>query len=371
MKIAFCLSLWGLGNRILDFDNLYNSNRGLSGTDLTLVTLAKEMAKLNHEIHLFTIYTSKSEIWENVKLHHFDQRHTIVQDDWVVISINEPDSLRGLPNKCLKICFQLLNDFSYCQPNFDEEVNIWLTCSNMLMERLKLFTPNSDKWNILPLGCDPSLYKKMERIPGRVVWASSPDRGAHNLLEIWPKIKKEVPYASLRIFYNFNFDSIMDIEPSSQNGLHQHVKESAQRCRYIVEAVKRLKPFDVEHIGSVSCRQIELELSRSEILGYSCDVISFTEGYSLSTLQSCAAGVLPILCGVDCLTEIYGDVIPMVNSPIRKHLNEYTDLIIRGLKDENWKNEVTGKCKEFSKKYLWNDIAKKLEIIITKKKNHE
>ena len=64
-------------------------------------------------------------------------------------------------------------------------------------------------------------------MPGRVIWCSSADRGLHWLLSQWPKIKEAVPYASLKVFYHFNYGDLDKIENGS--GGHHHFIEMAQR----------------------------------------------------------------------------------------------------------------------------------------------
>jgi hypothetical protein len=48
----------------------------------------------------------------------------------------------------------------------------------------------------------PSVMPK--RNPYQLIYASSYDRGLDNLLNLWPKIKAQVPQASLKIFYGWN-----------------------------------------------------------------------------------------------------------------------------------------------------------------------
>ena len=132
----------------------------------------------------------------------------------------------------------------------------------------------------------------------------------------------------------------------------------------MLEAMKRLKPFGVEAIGSISRERMASELSEAMVLGYPCSTIAFTEGFSVSILESCAAGVFPIISSVDCLGSIYGGVVPMVESPVEKHMDEFTNLVIRGLTDEPFRKETIAKCKEFANKHTWAEATKKLEKIV-------
>lgn len=337
MKIAILLGSWSVSSRPLDFwyDNINISLRALSGTDLAFCRISSELAKLGHDIHMFTCHAepdNKPDIWEGCKLYNIDERVKIINDSFdAVISINEPDGLRSISKKPLHICWQFLNDFSYCAPGFDNAVDIWLAPGEMLMERLKSMCPKPEKWKVLRLGCDPEVYED-KRVPGRVVWTSSVDRGLHWLLGQWPKIKDAIPEATLKIFYHFTYGSILSIEPNATDQ-HPHVVEMGQRLRYIKNCVGRLKHLGVSHVGSTSRKDMVKEMSEASVFISPCDTVAFSEGFSISTLEALASYTIPIVTDVDCLGSIYensGAI--MVNSPIQEHLQEFTNSIIKALK---------------------------------------
>lgn len=377
MKIAIILGAFSIGTRPLDFhfNNINTSARGLTGTDLSTVMISSELQKLGHDVSLFTVHAqpqNKPETWQNVKLFNFDQRFSMIDNTFnVVLSINEPDALRDLNTSAMKICWQFLNDFTYCQPGFDNAVDVWLAVCNKHMEHLKKSAPKPEKWQILPLGCDPSLYQD-QKVPGRVIWISSADRGLHWLLSQWPTIKQAVPEANLRIFYHFSYGNILDIEPNSTTE-HPHVIEMGQRLRYIKEAVERLKPLGVEHVKSVSRDQITKELNEASVFAFSTDTVAFTEGFSVSTMESHASFTVPVITDVDCLGSIYKDSGAIViKSPVRDHLPQFTESVIKSLTDKSFANSVIEKCRKFSQNYTWTGIAKQMEQIILKnKESHE
>jgi len=369
MKIALVLGPYSIGSRPLDFwySNILVSSRGLTGTELCLVKMAEEFAKKQHEVHLFTVHAqphNKPEMWAGAKLYNFDELVNVVDDTFdCVISLNEPEVFSFLSNsttKPLRIVWQMLNDFSYCGPNYDDFVDLYLGVCHQHMEILKARSIRPDKWDMVPLGCSPEVYED-RRVPGRVIWCSSADRGLHWLLSQWPKIRKEVPYASLKIFYHFNYGAIPNIEPHDKNN-HFHIVEMGQRVRYIKNAIEKLKDFGVEHIGSVSRQQINEEFSQASVFGYTCDTVSFSEGFSVSTLEAHASYTVPVITDKDCLGSIYKDsgciVIP---SPIKDHLPEYTNSIIKSLTDKAYADDVIDRCRKFALEHSWEKSVSKLE----------
>lgn len=372
MKICIILGPFS-SIRPLDFhyNNIFDSSRGLTGTDLTLAMISKEFVKAGHEVHLFTNHAephNKPAIWEGVKLYNLDERFAVVDDSFdVMLSLNEPNVFIGMVTKPLRICWQFLNDFNYCAPGYDSYVDKWFGVCEEHTEYLKKLTSSPQKWGTIPLGCSPDWYKD-QRVPGRVIWTSSNDRGLHYLLSQWPRIKKEIPFAHLKIFYHLEYGNILNIEPDNKNEMPL-VVEIGQRIRYCINAIQKMKHLDVEHCGSVSVSRMIKEQNEASVFAFPCSTVAFSEGFSLSTLQALASFTVPILTNQDCLGSVYDNsgaiVIP---TPISKNLDKFTDNVIRALVDKEFSDRVIDKCRIFAYRHDWKDIVTKLEAEIAKGK---
>jgi len=366
MKIAIILGSFSTSARPMDFNNIWSNSRGLTGTDLAFVMLAKCLAARGHEIHAFTIHSSdqKPYIWEGVNLHNFDERFSIIDDSFTsIISISEPDVFMGLTDKPLRVCWQFLNDFTYCNQDSYSYVDKFLAACNKHKDYLKGLTPSPEKWGYLGLGCTPDDYED-KRVPGRVVWCSSADRGLHLLLQAWPQIRSAVPDATLKIFYHFGVGEIDKIEPNDPSDNYL-LTEMAQRVRYIKNAIKRLKNFGVEHIGSISRDQMKKEFSEASVLGYPCDTVSFSEGFSVTILEAHASFTVPVITNRDCLGEVYGNSGALiVKSPVKDNLQDYTELVIKSLTDKRFADSVIDRCRVFAWHNTWDIVAAKMEGII-------
>ena len=129
MKIAILFGEYVLP-RPLDFSTLFSNSRGLTGSDLGVIRVSQEFAKMGHDISLFTCYTGeKPDIWEGVKLHRTSEISSIDASHDAVISWCLPDLLRNVSAEIVRLCSQQLNGFSYCQPGFDNFVDIWASPS--------------------------------------------------------------------------------------------------------------------------------------------------------------------------------------------------------------------------------------------------
>ncbi len=369
MKVGFLFGNYSVGHNPLDFYNLWKSSRGLSGSDLSVIRVMMEWVKLGYDVSFFSCYTGpQPKVWEGIKLYNFEDRYKIIQKDWdAIISWSEFDALRGCPVGPIRVCCDQLNTFSYCAPNWNETADIITSPSQGHLDYHRPEIPDISKWHILALGADQHVYKIDKKIPGKMVFFSSPDRGLHNLLSVYPKIKKAAPEAHLKVFYGFNYEGVEQFEKGDLyygRPVNNDILETANRIRYMREMLKRLQPLGVEHIGSVSRERINQELSEATVMAYPCDTLSWSEGFSVSIMEACMAEACPIISDVDGLASVYTGAVPMVKSPIGQRLPEFTDLVIRGLTDEKWREETNKKCKEFALCHTWKHTAKRLEEII-------
>lgn len=356
MKIAVALGKYSIGKRSIDFDHIWDSERGLTGTDLCFIRLGEELEKLGNEVELF----------HNVSILNLDETFD------AVISINEPMILKNVSSKIYKVMYMMLNDFSFCTPNFDDYVDTYIGVCKQHTDHIKKNYPQTaNKWQTVGLGCDPHLYKD-ERVDGRVVWTSSADRGLHWLLQCWQDIKAAYPPAHLRVLYHFNYgQDIKSIEPSTPaNKMNIHTREMAQRVRYMEHAIKVLKPLGVEHIGSVSRNQMVKEWNAASVFGYSCDTVAFSEGFSVSSLEAHASYTVPILTSQDCLGGIYKDSgCIMLEAPVSKCLPKFTQSIIKSLTDKKFADSVIEKTRAFSEKHTWKKCANDINDILQQRIN--
>jgi glycosyltransferase involved in cell wall biosynthesis len=351
MRIAFLYGSFSLGERPIDTKNLFTSPRGLTGSEISCIMLCRAMQLRGHDAHLFIgKMPREGSQWD-------------VAYSWL-----EPDQLRTIDAR-LRMVNQQVNDFAYCHPGFDEFVDIYTSPSETHKQYL-LSLPGEhaihpDKWVVIPNGVDPSQYDISKKVPGRVIYASSPDRGLHLLLEAWPEIKRRVPHAHLRVFYEmsshlktFGQQEIFMVRGQVELGL----TEVGYRIRYIQRALELYKRFDVENVGSVSRERMALEMSEAEVLAYPCDTIRFTEGFSVTTMEACAAGAIPVVVGVDALQEIYGELPtciapgdPFAESVMLALMLRESEDILRAHREIGYK---------IAQRHAWPTIAERLEKII-------
>lgn len=368
MKIAVILGAFSIGTRPINLNNVWTNERGLTGTDLCLIRVCEELKKLGNDVYMFSVFSEHPNEYKGIKVFQFEQRNNVVDDTFdCIISINEPNVLMDMVTKPLKLVYMMLNDFSFIKSGFDDYVDSYVGVCEEHTEHMKRQCPKPEKWSTVPLGCDPEQYKD-ERVPGRVIWCSSADRGLHWLLDQWSTIKSAVPYASLRVFYHFNYIGIEQIEEN--HNAHPHTTEMAQRVRYIRNAMQELKHLDVEHVGSVSRERMKAEQNAASVFAFPCDTVAFSEGFSVSTLEAHASYTVPVITSADCLGGIYRNSgCRMVEAPVSERLKDFTGYVIDALKHEPWTSSIVDRCRAFAFDHTWTKTAEKLETIIKGKLN--
>ena len=373
MKVAFIYSAAFFGTKRYSFSNIWDNPEGLTGSELSYLRTAIGMQRKGHEVHLYTLFHGSCSSWENLHVHDIGELNGKRFD--VAISWNDTEPLKLVHPKSLRIVSIQINDFGHCSPNVEDYVDIWIspsephrvwmTESNQNMGLNygitdKFYDPSYiPKWKILHHGCDLENYDGVEKVPGRVIWASSPDRGLHLLLQEWTKIKDAVPGAHLRIFYRLDpwIKGLLAFTTAPPQ-----VLEQKSRALYINEAIKRLDGIEV--FDSVSRRRIDKEMAEAEVLAYPCHPVRWTEGFSVTLMESCAARACPITTAVDALPNVYGGAIPMIDPPVRERMNDFSDLVIRALLDPEYRENVNKKVRALAETHTWDKIVDNLETII-------
>lgn len=356
----FLASHMAMGSRVFDPLDLNNSNMGMSGSELSFFRLSREMAKRGHEVHVFS-QISREITANGVHYHPLQDFDSGFRPNYVY-SWCDPMLMKGFSPSVYRICNQQINDFSYLPPDYDNYVDIWTSPSETHRLSVGLTASDPSKWRIVNNGCDPHPIGK--KIRGRVMWSSSPDRGLHWLLSIWPEVRRVVPHAELKIFYSVR-KWISNFIYADHNSPAIHSNPMYKRAVYIDACLNRMKDgYGIELVDQVSRDRIELEYSQSEILAYPCDPICFTEGFSVSILDACSFGCVPLITDADALKELYCDHVPYVPSPMSSNVELYKEKLISLLCSPELLSECMVRANNLSRSFTWDNSVKQfLEVL--------
>lgn len=261
----------------------------------------------------------------------------------VVVALNEPDLLRLVPATTLRVLHQQLNDFGFAKPGFDSFVDVYAFPSEthrlFMVESCKL---DPDKTTVLPNSINLEFFEgQEERRKHSVAYISSPDRGLHWLLDFWPLVRRQVPDAELRIYYKI--DPWLENNRNTWGPSGSDFLEIGTRARYVEECLRRLGrngENGVTVVGPTPNKTLARELMRTEIMAYPCDPLRWTEGFSVATLDACAAGCIPLITDVDAIGDIYRGVAEIVSQRPVSRDGRWVEAITRALLDEGYRDSV-------------------------------
>ncbi len=357
-KIAMIMSDWAMA-RPINLKNLFTSPRGLTGSEISFFKYAEQLQKQGNTVGIYANF-EQSGVWNGISCEKISVLEEELFQDYalydVAIAWIDPRPLRQFHKSVKRVLNQQVNDFHYCA-GWQEYVDVVLSPSESHKTYLRTFNDFDGKWEVLYNGIDVAQYEPsaLGPRPRKMVYASSPDRGLHWLLEAYPEIKKRVPDVTLDIFY--------DWEP-----FYLAVKdgntETSYRLRYCREMLDRLRNHGVTHHGSASREKMRDVFKSSRILAYPCDPVSYTEGFSVTTLEAGVSGCVPVIVGSDALPEIYGQYVPTIAAPYNNNKSLYVNTVVDALIDDDYYMMWQENCSNLKDVYNWNSLGLKLSEYI-------
>jgi glycosyltransferase involved in cell wall biosynthesis len=150
---------------------------------------------------------------------------------------------------------------------------------------IKRFPGVDANFKVIGDAVDPALYrgKQAEKVKGKCIYSSTPYRGLDVLLEIWPRIKKEVPHAELFVF-------------SSIKTYGEHFDDSPWESIY--SGCKSTE--GIKYHGSVPKARLAKEQLESELMLYPN---TFKETFCITVAEAQMAGTPIITTKLGALPE--------------------------------------------------------------------
>lgn len=390
MKLAVLFGPLCLSQRkTIDFAVARTDPRGMSGSDYGFVRIAECLRDQGHDVTVRVASAEAGTTWEGIKV---VPPGTQLDGFDAAIAVNEPDELRTVGPGAFRVLCAWLNDWSFARTDFQDHVDLFCSPSaahlaqfmtNPAWHRVEVtaehpngkatYKPDPSKWCVVPLGCDPHLLGPhgsggeglsipREKIPGRVVYCSSPDRGLHLLLSQWPAIRKAVPHAELHIFYRL----AAWLRGWDTTPFYPPVEPLRQRALYIEECLRRLQGHGVTVRDAVNRETIEYEMSVAECLAYPCQTTTWSEGFSCTILEACAAQAAPVITDCDALGSVYATIDPV---PMQGDwLPVWRDKVIRVLTDKDFRDDLNRRARKLGEELTWERTTKRLVELIEERK---
>src|SRR3990167_8526604 len=361
MRITHCLMETAHG--ALSYADLVSGGRGVTGSEQTMMYLARHQAQSGHRVVCY-MPTDQPGFFDGVEVHDVKTgwpRLRKAVDSDVMIAWLTADFLRNMGSNTLRVLSIQINDWMLSTHGFTNFVDVYVAVSNAHRRWLSAEqgAPGEEAvWEILPNGVDTSrIVEPKTRVKRRCVYLSSPDRGLHWVLAMWPEIHLAYPDAELHVFYEVQkwLDSAILLN-----------SEIGQRAKYIVRRLNELRSHGVVVHGAIPPATLAQELLQADVMLYPCDPVRFTEGFGVAVLEACAAGVVPIITDADALGEIYGGSGALIVP--RGETRKWTDADIETVRYAFQHPEAIDNAREqvraFAQQYQWDVVARQWEVMI-------
>ncbi len=223
-------------------------------------------------------------------------------------------------------------------------------------------TVRESKCFVTGLGVDTVDYPTWpnKRVPGRLLYSNDPTRGLPALLDIFDKVKEQVPEASLHIAYDFD-------------GNLERVKwEHSYRAQMLLDCKRRIETTPgVVNLGTVD----RATIIRKQL---ECQVHCMPSNadkdqlHGLTQLECAAAGCALVLSDVAAFPEVFGEgatILPQVGKYMpelerRIDAGDWAQIVIELIKDETVWQTASQKARTLAEKHTWPAVIDRWEEML-------
>lgn len=254
--------------------------RGVGGAELALMSWASTMAKRGHRIRIYN-NPPQPGVYEGAE--YLPQSDFVFRNDRdVMVCYRSPNRYTRIARAAVKLFWstdqQTVGDFSRdAFPYVDRTVCI----SPFHVDyHIKRYQVAEDMIGYFDLGVRVEEYDQpIEKVPGRCIFCSVPERGLEVLRLMWPRIKERVPNASLVITSDYTLWG-------SPNPLNQEHR------------LNWLHHQDVDFMGKIPREQLVKEQLKAVCQPYPC---TYEELFCISAAECLVAGVMPYTTALGAL----------------------------------------------------------------------
>lgn len=284
-----------------------NGRVGVGGAELALLTMCEGWTARGYEVILYNNPKRQDGVFEQRSVADFD--HTDKRGD-VVIFFREPNPRVVGIRRSKKIfwsCDQYtVGDFKLFSTFVDKVVTISPYHSRYFKDRYAIE-------NSIPIDLPVRTWdyeKPVEKVSHRLIFTSVPDRGLQYVATAFPKIKEQIPDASLVITSDYRLWGATS--PMNSQFLPMFL---------------RMK--DVELLGAVPRERLVEEQLKAEIHFYPC---IYEELFCIAVAESQVAGALPITTDMGALATTNMGVV-FHESMSESLLNNFAETTVAYLKN--------------------------------------
>jgi glycosyltransferase involved in cell wall biosynthesis len=182
---------------------------GIGGSEECLILLARELAKLGHQVVVYNNCADRAGVYHEVEYRTYDSYDEFRETD-VLVAWRNWYLLMGKQARYKWLwCHDVpVGCHCPCKEEIEREDSAFnhidkLVLLNDYHKRIYMQAGiPEERCFVAPIGVDPETFDiEVERDWFRVLYFSHPNRGLDRLREIWPRVKAAVPQATLASFW--------------------------------------------------------------------------------------------------------------------------------------------------------------------------
>lgn len=329
--------------------------KGVGGSEEAVIYISKELAKLGWKVTVYGDPQDEAGEYDGVVYKHYFEfnvkDHFNILIGWRAITLF--DTKFNARKKYLWL-HDVANTLEYTKERVDNIDKIFVLSEahkKTVMSSYNKEWLTDDKFFMTSNGIHLDYFNIKKKKLGvrdnkRVVYGSSYDRGLEHLLSIWPEVKRQVPEATLHVYYGWNlFESFYRNNP--------------ERMAWKEKISKAMEYDGVFHHGRVGQDEIIADTFKSGIWAYPTH---FYEISCINAMKAQAAGAIPVVTDYAALKETvqFGTKISVEDEDIYDNSKklEFKNALIKALKDDTWQESIRNKMMKWAREtYSWEKVA--------------
>lgn len=202
--------------------------------------------------------------------------------------------------------------------------------------------PQITDYKIIPNGIVTEQFDKdIKKKPYSVIYPSAYYRGLECLVDMWADIKKEVPEATLDVYYGWQ----SWVANQGEDDFYHRMNKKLELA----------KDLGVTEHGRVSHQELAEKYLESKVWAYPTE---FPEIFCITAVKANLAGCKPVITDVAALKETGGpsaDVIETDNVYANQYSKkQFVKAMVKALKEEHDSTEQ----KKWAQQFAWENVAK-------------
>ncbi len=326
--------------------------RGLGGSESALIHLARELAAIGHTVHVFCDCDAPGE-YDGVIYRNVSELRTFFQVSSLdlFVSIRIPEVLaEPIPTRLKWLWTGDSFDQSHIQalhdPSRIDSIDRIVTVSDWQAESYQRhFNIPEEKFYVSRNGFHSPFFEgpvSFDR-SHKLVYSSTPFRGLDVLLDLFPKIRREVPDAELLIFSSMSVYGVSREEDEKEYGA----------------LYRKAEQPGVKLIGAIPQDRLAKELMQSALMAYPNH---FAETSCIAAIEAQAAGNPVVTTALGGLNETVQDkktgILIPGDSRSREYGNRFVREIVHLLRDrKKWRRFSQQARERAFQVYRWEVIA--------------